>query len=475
MLKNIFTKRTIGLILLLLFLTCVTFYHTYKPLPKGVSYEGKVHQVENVQFLYDLTYKKGEEIESEKQIFKRIYEVINEAEEFVVIDMFLFNGYYDQGESFPSISDQLAKALINKKKEQPDVEMVFITDEINTTYGSHESEWLEALKAHDIEVIETDVTKLRDSNPLYSSVWRSFIQWFGQDGKGWVSNPFGETAPTITVRSYLKLFNVKANHRKVVATEKSAIISSANPHDASGYHSNIAFEIGGNIIHDVMKSERAVAEFSGTKPFPTSRQAYENKGNINVQLLTEGKIYKHVIKDLSRAKKGDTVWIGMFYLADRKVVEALLQAADNGAKVKLILDPNANAFGQQKIGLPNRPVAAELVEESKGAIDIRWYNTTKEQYHPKTLYIKGEDQSTIISGSANFTKRNLDDLNLETNVKIEGPPSSNVMQEMDRYFERLWNNQNATYTLPFEKYNDTTTPIKKAMYRIQKVLRFTTY
>nr|WP_110113374.1 phospholipase D family protein [Bacillus sp. CGMCC 1.16541] len=473
--KRMFTKRIIGLIFLLLLLTCVTFYHTYKPLPKGVSYEGKEHQVEDVTFLYDLTYKKGNEMKTEKQIFERIYEVIEEAEELVVIDMFLFNGYYDQGESFPSISDELAQTLIEKKKKQPNIEMVFITDEINTTYGSHESEWLEALKAQGIKVIETDLTKLRDSNPLYSSVWRSFIQWFGQGGKGWIANPFGETAPSITARSYLKLFNVKANHRKVVATEKSVIVSSANPHDASGYHSNIAFEMKGNIIQDVVKSEKAVIDFSDPQPFPVLRKTVEDKGDIGVQLLTEGKIYEHVVHDITLAKKGDTVWMGMFYLADRKVIEALLQAANNGANVHLVLDPNANAFGQEKIGLPNRPVAAELVEESNGAIDVRWYNTTKEQYHPKTLYIKGKNQSTIISGSANFTKRNLDDLNLETNVKIVGPSSSEVMQEVNTYFNRLWKNEDATYTLPYEKYKDTTTPIKKVVYRIQKMLRFTTY
>ena len=60
----------------------------------------------------------------------------------------------------------------------------------------------------------------------------------------------------MTARAYFKLLNVKANHRKVVATDQSVIISSANPHDASFYNSNMAFEVKGNIIGDVVKANK---------------------------------------------------------------------------------------------------------------------------------------------------------------------------------------------------------------------------
>jgi HKD family nuclease len=141
----------------------------------------------------------------------------------------------------------------------------------------------------------------------------------------------------------------------------------------------------------------------------------------------------------------------------------------------MILDPNQHAFGQQKIGLPNRPVAAEMVEEGKGNIEIKWYNTGGEQYHPKMIYIKGKEDSSIIGGSANFTRRNLFDLNLETDIKIMSPNNEEIIMEMDSYFQRLWNNEEAEFTLPLEKYQDETTFIKKVLYRLQKLLRFTTY
>lgn len=72
----------------------------------------------------------------------------------------------------------------------------------------------------------------------------------------------------MTARSYLKLLNVKANHRKVVASEKSALISSGNVHDASAYHSNMALEVSGPIIAEIIESEQAVLRLSGESPFP---------------------------------------------------------------------------------------------------------------------------------------------------------------------------------------------------------------
>ncbi|UOK56452.1 phospholipase D-like domain-containing protein [Bacillus sp. OVS6] len=355
------------------------------------------------------------------------------------------------------------------------MDIVFITDDINTSYGSHASKELEAFKDAGIDVVMSDMDALRDSNPLYSSVWRTFFQWFGQAGPGWLSNPFGDTAPDIHIRSYLKLFNVKANHRKAVATEKTAIVSSANPHDASGYHSNVAFQVNGNVIADVLESEQAVSDYSGGPNLPVYEKKNAEKGNIKVQVLTEGKIYKHLLESIRNTEKDDEIWIGMFYLADRKVIDSLVAASNRGAEIKMILDPNQNAFGQEKIGLPNRPVAEELLEDTNQKIEVRWYNTTKEQYHPKMLFIKSKEESTIISGSANFTKRNLDDLNLENDLKIAAPADEPVMKEVEGYFIKLWTNDGADYTLDFEKYRDDMPFIKRGIYAIQKFFRFTTF
>lgn len=98
--------------------------------------------------------------------------------------------------------------------------------------------------------------------------------------------------------------NFKANHRKVLITEKEAIVSSANPHDASGYHSNIAFKVKGEIVEDLYKSEQAVVKLSGgtleNRTFKTA-----NKGEYEVRLITEGKIRESIIQGIRQSKSDD--------------------------------------------------------------------------------------------------------------------------------------------------------------------------
>ena len=422
-----------------------------------------------------MTYKKGDEVITEQQLFRSIFEAIEAADQFIVLDFFLYNDYYDEGLHFPELSSSLTDKLIEKKQSMPDMDIVLITDEINTSYRSHENWQLDRLKEHGIEVMMTDVNSLRDPNPLYSGIWRMFFQWFGQKGKGRIPNLMADQAPDMTVRSYLKLLNVKANHRKTVISDKTAIILSGNPHDASFYNSNIGFQIGGEIIQDALITEQAAANLSGGGPLPTYKQKNETSGDHVVQLITEGKVLQSVLKELKKAENQDEIWIGMFYLAERKVIEELISASERGAEIKIILDPNENAFGAKKTGLPNRPVARELNEKTDGKINIRWYNTTDEQYHPKLLYIKHEEKAVIIGGSSNFTARNLDDYNLETNVYIESPLNSNLSTDVNNYFKRLWENRDGEYTLDFEEYQDVSTPIQRLIYATQKWLHFTTY
>ncbi|RFU70883.1 phospholipase [Peribacillus saganii] len=473
----ILRKRVYIPVLFVILLTFVIAYNSYKPLPEGVSVEGEVRYPKNIDFLYDLTYKQPNgEMKSEQHIFPSIYKAIEEAESFIVMDMFLFNGYYDENRDFPDISRKLTDKLIQQKKKHPDMKIIFITDEINTSYGSHPAKELEELKKNDNEVVETNLERLRDPNPLYSAVWRSFIQWFGEHGNGWVRNPFAETAPKVTLRSYFRLLNIKANHRKVLATEKTAIISSANPHDASGYHSNIAFSLDGNVIGDAVKAEHAVSRFSkGTDAFPVFKKTEEKKGPITAQLITEGKIKSHVVDGINASENGDIIWIGMFYIADRDVVNAITEAAKRGVIIKMVLDPNQNAFGNEKNGLPNLPVAAEIEELGEKNITVRWYKTEKEQFHTKLMMIKKQDKSIIIGGSANYTSRNLDDFNLEENIKITAPEDAPISKDVEIYFKRIWENENGSYTADYKEYQDKLPWIKYIVYRIQKVLRFTTF
>lgn len=470
-------KWMYGMYLILLVITVVIVYNSYKPLPEGISFEGKVHRVDDVNFIYDLSYKdKSGHTQHEQRIFNDIYQAIEDADEFIVIDMFLFNGFYDGNVHFPKLSKTLTDKLVAKKQANPHIQIIFITDEVNTTYQSYQLEEEKEMRENGIDVIVTNLDRLRDPNPIYSGFYRTFLQWFGESGYGWIRNPLAKSAPKVTVRSYLRLLNIKANHRKLIATEKTALITSANPHDASGYHSNIAFQMDGNIISDFVEAEEAVARFSGgLKQFPIYEKTSMETGEIGVQLLTEGKIYKHVLREIDAAKDGDHIWMAMFYIADRPVVKALTKAAQRGVSIHMILDPNKNAFGSEKIGLPNLPFAAELEKLGENNIHIRWYDTEKEQFHTKLMLIQKPKKSIIIGGSTNYTERNLDDYNLEANVKIITPATAEVSKDVNAYFWRLWKNKDGIYTVDYEDYQDKLPVFKYITYRIQKIFKFTTY
>ena len=273
--------------------------------------------------------------------------------------------------------------------------------------------------------------------------------------------------PDVTLRSYLKLLNVKANHRKVVASEKTAIVSSGNIHDPSAYHSNVGFEFTGPIIGDILQSEQAVVDMSGGGQLPVytessqsspSEDTNNDDGPIRLRYVTEGKVNDALLNDLRQAGQGDTIWMGMFYLASPKVLEALLEASERGTDIRLVLDPNENAFGQEKIGIPNRPVAAELHDKSNGKIKIRWYNTTKEQYHTKMMYIaKATGDHVVLGGSTNFTPRNLNDYNLENNVWVAAPADNPFTIDVANYFKRIWTTEDAEFTLDLEEFQEKTT------------------
>ncbi|SDO48565.1 phospholipase D family protein [Alkalicoccus daliensis] len=465
----------------------VIAYHQLKPLPENVSYLGEARMIaeEEISFLYDLTYLNEENEEVyEHEIFEEVFALIDEAEHFLIIDMFLVNDFSTEDGSFPELSREFTDRIEARLEENPEMKVVFITDPINTTYFSHRSAHIDPLEAAGAEVIYTDLTRLRDSNYFYTAFWRIGLQWFGQSGSGWLPNVFGEDAPDATVRSYLKLANTKANHRKTIVSENAGIITSANAHDASAHHSNIGIRVQGETLRDIVESEKAVAAFSDgdLSRFPTEEEldewivsSGEEDRPVQAQMITEGKTKQALRKVIAAAEEGDTIWCGLFYLSDRNIIESLLTAASRGVTVNIILDPNQDAFGQDKIGIPNLPVASELKRRGGENMNVRWYDTQDEQYHSKILYADRGEVGNVIAGAANFTKRNLDDFNLENNISVTAPADTEIMTEVDDYFHRIWNNEDAIFTAAYEEYAPSYPAFKYFLYTLQKVTRFSTY
>ena len=168
------------------------------------------------------------------------------------------------------LSRELTAALLAAKQARPAMRILFVTDPINDVYGGDPSPELAQLEAAGIEVVRTDLDPLRDSNPAWSGLWRLTMNWWDGDarGEGWLPNPL-ETGPSrVTFRAWARLLNFKANHRKVLIADDGrgrlvGIVGSANPHDASSAHSNLALELRGEALRPLLRSETEVARFSG--------------------------------------------------------------------------------------------------------------------------------------------------------------------------------------------------------------------
>lgn len=446
----------------------VGVYQLNKPLPKDISYEGAVHQAD-VDFLYDVTYEKDGKRVMEQQLQQEALRIIAEARDFLVVDMFLYNDDYDRDKGrYPKAAEQFTDALLAKRAASPAMPMTVITDAVNELYGANTSPFFDELRAQNIDVITTNMKPLRDSNPLYSSMYRTYLQWWPVSENGFLPNAFNPDGGKGSLGAYVDLLNFKANHRKIVMNESRALITSANlTHDGSSFHSNIGFVVSGSVLADIYQSEQAVALMSDVEladyAFDTS------SGEFDVKLVTEGKIQEEMLRVIEAAEH---IQIGVFYMADRKIVAALKEAAARGAIVQLVLDPNKDAFGLEKNGIPNRQVAAELIKEP--TVDVRFYDTNGEQFHSKFLYTEAGDMATLIGGSANFTRRNVQDYNLESNVVIMMPKEAVLARDFRAYYARMWHNDGGQYTVDFAQYEDQSL-WKKFVYRFQEWTGLSTF
>ncbi|RZG47517.1 phospholipase D family protein [Acinetobacter wuhouensis] len=445
-------------------------YHTYKPLPEGLNFTGQLRHAK-VKFIADETYidAQGQQ-QLDQRIFDQALQLIKQAKTTIVVDMFLFNS--EVGESKiqqRALTHQLTEALINQKIVNPSLEIKFITDPINSVYGGIQPEQYRQLRLGGIEVIETNLVPLRTSNPTWSGIWYLCCQDIGNNPeKGWLNNPFGKEK--ITVRSYLNLFNFKANHRKTIVVDTDdgwkTLVTSANPHDGSSRHSNVALIVDGAIATDLLKTEQAVAHMSGgDMPFVILGKLPEDRNDPQVQVLTEKAIYDAVVKMLDTAKASDQIDLAMFYLSERKIVKGLIAAKERGVKLRVLLDPNKDAFGRQKNGIPNRQVASELHD---AGVDVRWCNTQGEQCHSKMIVKRNAQSAEMILGSANFTARNLKNYNLETDLRVVGLPQQQVFIDADQYFNTAWSNLNGrNMSVDYSKFADES-KFKYGVYRFME-------
>jgi phosphatidylserine/phosphatidylglycerophosphate/cardiolipin synthase-like enzyme len=427
-------------------------WQALKPMPPGMGIATVSYPVPAAQvgFISDTTAADayGRPLVSQG-IFDQMLAVVHSAREFIVLDFFLFNDQLpaapDAAAPIRALSKELRDALLEQRRRNPALRILFVTDPINTADGGVPSNDFAMLRAAGVDMVLTDRGRLRDASFLCAHLWRLTIgRW----------------------RGHGRLES--ANHRRTLIADDGhgglvGIVGSADPRDASSPYSNVAAKLTGPVLAPLLASELAIARFSGWRgdmgpspstpakaaPIPEERAA-------KLSIATEGAIRRSLLEHINGAARGDAIDIAMFHIADRDVIEALLAANARGVHVRLILDPDKDSAGVASI--PNGPVASELVTASDGAIHVRWYRTHGEEFHTKLVMIYGATQLWATLGSADLTRRNLANYDLNANVAIDTATGTPLAQQMRDYFETLWSNralQGVEYSTDFGVYADS--------------------
>ena len=539
--NKIINKRNLIMSILILNISCSTI----KTPPLGVDYESPLKSSNNVEFHYDLTYlDKNGNIRYDRQIWDASYKIVDEAKDYLIVEMFLFNDIYNKDkESYPAFAKEYTRRLVKKKMENPNLKVYVLLDENNNLYGAFEHPFITQMKNAGIDIILVDIFKLKDTFPWYSPIWRTLIKPSGNpQNKGWIGNFYGPMWPKLTLRNLLRALNVKADHRKIFLNEENVMVSSANIHDQSYFHENIAISADGEIKDEVLRGLQLVANFSNGKIDISSNAVEKNNKNIDfgnlskneenqeknshnnetkieqqvkeneterfaktgelpnknsdlnrenssknennlknrdtitkfddennkyqLQFVTEAKIGEHLNKDIDNAKAGDEILMGMYFLADKGIINRLIKAANRGVKIRIIFDRSRDAFGMSTNGLPNKPVSKKLKKKTKNKIEIKWYFTNNEQYHTKITLIKKTDGNVIIhAGSANLIKKNIRGYIMDANFRILTNKDSKLTKDIYSYFDRLWENKDGLFTINFDD-EPTTKSSTDFMYKI---------
>ena len=475
-------RRVIFLLVVLLMggvLLSPFFFVKQRELPKGAHcrlgpYDAARHEVRLLQDCTAYDEAAGERV-IHQEIFDAVLQQIRQARTLIYADFFLWNPW--QGavpETYRSVAEELAQALIAQKQAYPDLAVLVLTDPINRCYGAQEPAFFKKMADAGIAVVFTDLNQMRDSNPLYSFPARFYGGLLGRISgvNHWLDQPrlknvFSAEAGEMSARQWLTLLHFKANHRKLLISDApdgaySLLVTSMNPANGSAAHDNAALQVTGPLAVKVLQQELDVVRWSAeqannvlnavalTEVLPVLEQIaqgaeapLEERPDAAVYWLSEAAICDQIVMMLQQVEPGDLVRVAMFYLSDQKVIAALKTALLQKAEIRLLLDPNKDAFGRTKNGIPNRPVAESLLAFSRQndtKLAVRWAATHGEQFHTKAMSITSSrlPYRQLLLGSANWTRRNLQDYNLEADLYLRDVPGPT--DRFDAAFDQAWFN-----------------------------------
>jgi hypothetical protein len=379
----------------------LVFWNTAKPLPPGthiVSQTSRLLESE-VDFLGGLPRRQDSPAPD--------IAAIDHAEQLIVLDR-------------SPVARELAQHLLARKRARPNLKIVLVTDPGNEAFGGTPAQYLAVLEQAGIIVARVRLERLRDSDPLYSGLWRLLL--------GWWSEPFDEAPGQVTLQSLSRMLNSKSDQRQLVVADDgsggwTAIVG---PADTSA-----VLILQGSLARAMIGSELQIAGWStdDDRLPPVPPMDLRGVGSIDARFLTEGAIETALLDAIAASARGDQISIAVENLSDRRLIPAALEAAARGAHVQVLLDRNP---------MPNQAAAGELLGEGGGRIEVRWYPGGQAASAPKLMVVRHRNDLWVNFGSANFTRRNLGDLNLESSVELRMPARSAPARAVNDYFAKIW-------------------------------------
>jgi hypothetical protein len=429
-------------------------WHAVKPLAPGVHVDSAwmPTPAADVAFLADSTAADayGQPV-IEQTIVDEMLRTIAAAQRFIVLDVARFNAHAranDSQQRRRQVAAELTAALVARRASAPRIAILVITDPVNEVFGAAPSPELAALREAGVQVAVTDLGRLRDPNLVWTPLWRLTLSGWAAATPGSFWNPVDTNGVLVSPGAWAQYANFKANGRGVLIADDGegrwvGLVMTALPEDASSADSAIALRVRGAALAPLLASELAIARFSGWKgridtPIPAAAPPTDPVG---VRTLTEGAIADAIVDRIGRCTAGDAIDIAVLHLADRDVLDGVRAAAARGARVRVLLDPNGDAYGRTSSGLPNRPVASELVAGSEGAIRVRWYRTHGEQFRAGLVAIRGRERFWLVLGAPALTRRAIRDYNLAAALAVDAPRGSALETSVLEWFERAWDNR----------------------------------
>ena len=386
--------------MLLLAWMSLAFWHSVKPLPPGVHLISQTSRLSDsdVEFLYESPRHRAP---------SRDLSAIDRAEQLIVLDR-------------SPVPTDLAQHLLGRKRLRPTLKIVLVTDSGRATSGAAPAQNLAALERAGIVVARVRLDRLRDPNPLYSGLWRLAF--------GWWNDPFDETPGLAPLAAWARLQNFKSDQRQLMVADDGSggWIAIVAPAGASP-----SLIVRGLLAHAMIAGELQIAGWSTDDDrLPLAPQSQgRGVGSVDARFLTEGAIESALLDALQTAGGADRVQIAVDDLSDRRLITAALRAAARGARLQVLLGRNP---------MPNQPVAAELLREGAGRIQVRWYPEGLGGRHPSLLVLRHGADVWVNFGSANFTRRDLGDLNLAASVELRMPARAAAAQAAIGYFDAAW-------------------------------------